>query len=307
MMSYAFVFPGQGSQSFHMLDDVYQAYPQFKLALEEASDALGYDLWQVIGDETSQQLNQTEVTQPAILAVSVGLYRCLEQPKPQVLAGHSLGEYSALTVAGSISLADAVKLVALRGRLMQSAVQEGEGSMAAIIGLSDEDVIAACQEVDEEGVVSPVNFNSPGQVVIAGQAALVEKAGALCKAKGAKRVLPLSVSVPSHCALMKPIAAEFEAALSDIAWQLPQVPVIHNVNVQAAQTIQELQESLVAQLYSPVRWTETVLRFEQQGFSQLYEVGPGKVLTGLTKRIHKEVSATALSSAEAVQLFNQKG
>lgn len=291
----AYVFPGQGSQSVGMLADLAAEHPQVQATFAEASEVLGYDLWDVVQHDTAGKLQQTEVTQPALLAASVAIFRCLaDAPAPAIMAGHSLGEYSALVCAGALNFADAIALVQLRGKAMQAAVPEGTGAMAAVIGLADDKVAEACAAAAEGEVVAPVNYNSPGQVVIAGTAAAVERAAAACKAAGAKRVLPLPVSVPSHCALMVPAAEALAEALDGIEVRLPQTPVLHNVNVAEATSPETLREALVAQLYSPVRWTETVQAMAAQGITHLYEVGPGKVLTGLTKRIDGELTAVAV-------------
>lgn len=300
----AYIFPGQGSQTVGMLAELAEHYPQVEVTFAEASEVLGYDLWDVVQNDADGKLNQTEVTQPALLAASVAVYRCLSNgPTPAMMAGHSLGEYSALVCAGALNFSDAIALVALRGKAMQAAVPAGTGAMSAVIGLDDEKVVAACAEAAEGDVVSAVNYNSPGQVVIAGEKAAVERAGALCKAAGAKRVLPLPVSVPSHCALMVPAAKELAEALDGVEVQLPRIPVLHNVSVAEAKSPEELREALVAQLYSPVRWTETVLAMKAQGITHLYEIGPGKVLTGLTKRIDRELEGAAISaSADVTEL-----
>ncbi|RUO44050.1 [acyl-carrier-protein] S-malonyltransferase [Aliidiomarina taiwanensis] len=309
MAKYACVFPGQGSQSVGMVADLYADYPQVRETFQEASDALGYDLWDVIENNPDGRLNQTEVTQPAILAASVAIYRVLSaQPDfvaPSVMAGHSLGEYSALVCAGAIDFVDAVRLVALRGQAMQAAVPEGTGAMAAIIGLDDAAVAAACEESAQGEIVAPVNYNSPGQVVIAGHKAAVERAGEACKAAGAKRALPLPVSVPSHCALMQPAAEKLAEALQTMEVRVPSIPVIHNVSVALAESDEAIQNALVAQLYSPVRWTETVQHIASLGITELYEVGPGKVLSGLTKRIDKSLVGQSLNSVASVQAFHQ--
>jgi len=233
-----------------------------------------------------------------LLAASVAIYRVWQQKQgaqPVLLAGHSLGEYSALVCAGVLAFADAIKLVELRGKLMQEAVPEGTGAMQAIIGLNDEAIRKACEESAQGEVVSPVNFNSPGQVVIAGNKDAVERAGAACKAAGAKRALPLPVSVPSHCALMKPAAVKLAVALEEIAFNAPDVPVVNNVDVKCENDAAAIRNALVRQLYSPVRWTESVQFIAEQGVTQLLEMGPGKVLTGLTKRIADNLTATAVN------------
>lgn len=309
MTKNAFVFPGQGSQSVGMLADLYAAYPIVQQTFSEASEALGYDLWAVVESDSEGRLNKTEVTQPAILTASVAIFRVLASQDnyqaPSVMAGHSLGEYSALVCAGAVDFADAVKLVALRGEAMQAAVPEGTGAMAAVIGLDDAAIALACEQSAANEVVAPVNYNSPGQVVIAGNKAAVERASEACKAAGAKRVLPLPVSVPSHCALMQPAAKVLAEALKTVAVKVPTIPVIHNVNVNVAGTAEEIREALVEQLYSPVRWTETVQHMATMGITNLYEVGPGKVLTGLTKRIDKAITGQSLSDLSSVQEFNQ--
>ena len=298
MTQLAFVFPGQGSQTVGMLAELAADNPQVEATFREASDALGYDLWQLVQQGPAEELNKTWQTQPALLAASVAIYRVWQQKQgaqPALLAGHSLGEYSALVCAGVLAFADAIKLVELRGKLMQEAVPEGTGAMQAIIGLDDEAIRKACEESAQGEVVSPVNFNSPGQVVIAGNKDAVERAGAACKAAGAKRALPLPVSVPSHCALMKPAAVKLAVALEEIAFNAPDVRVVHNVDVKCENDAAAIRNALVRQIYSPVRWTESVQFIAEQGVTQLLEMGPGKVLTGLTKRIADNLTATAVN------------
>jgi [acyl-carrier-protein] S-malonyltransferase len=298
MSKFAIVFPGQGSQAVGMLADLGEQYQVIKQTFAEASEALGYDLWSLIQDGPAEDLNQTFRTQPALLASSVAIWRLWQElglEQPAIVAGHSLGEYSALVCAGVIDFKQALKLVELRGRLMQEAVPAGTGAMYAIIGLGDAEIAKACQEAAQGDVVSPVNFNSPGQVVIAGSKDAVERAGVLCKAAGAKRVLPLPVSVPSHCALMQPAADKLAVALADIQFAAPQVPVINNVDVIAETDPEKIKHALVRQLYSPVRWTECVESMSEQGIEKLLEMGPGKVLTGLTKRIVKTLDAAAVN------------
>ncbi|MCC5855000.1 MAG: ACP S-malonyltransferase [Idiomarina sp.] len=306
MTKRAFVFPGQGSQAIGMLSDLAARFPQVGQTFGEASEQLGYDLWAVVQDDTDGRLNQTEVTQPAILTASVAVFRCLHDQSAAVMAGHSLGEYSALVCAGAIDFKDAVRLVALRGRAMQAAVPTGTGAMAAIIGLDDAAIADACMQSAGTEVVAPVNYNSPGQVVIAGHKAAVERAGEACKAAGAKRVLPLPVSVPSHCALMQPAADALAEALATIDIKVPAVPVIHNVNVSVSTSVDAIRAALVEQLYSPVRWTETVQRLAAEGVTELYELGPGKVLSGLTKRIVKDLASTAVGDAASVDELNDE-
>ena len=301
--SLAFVFPGQGSQSLGMLAELGAEHPLVLETFKEASAALGYDLWAMTQEGPVEKLNQTDITQPAILTASIALWRLwLAQggKRPDFVAGHSLGEYSALVAAECLTLAQAVKLVERRGQLMQDAVPAGQGAMAAILGLDDADVLAACAEAAQGEVVSAVNFNSPGQVVIAGNKEAVERAGAACKAAGAKRALPLPVSVPSHCALMKPAADKLAVALQDITFNAPQVPVVNNVDVRTENDPEAIRSALVRQLYSPVRWTESVEFIAAQGVTSLLEVGPGKVLTGLTKRIVDTLTAAAVNDTASL-------
>ncbi|AWQ19248.1 [acyl-carrier-protein] S-malonyltransferase [Pantoea ananatis] len=303
MTQFAFVFPGQGSQTVGMLADLAAAYPAVEETFREASDVLGYDLWQLVSQGPAEELNKTWQTQPALLAASVAIYRVWQQQggqQPALMAGHSLGEYSALVCAGVLNFADAIKLVELRGKLMQEAVPEGTGAMQAIIGLDDAAIAKACEESAQGEVVSPVNFNSPGQVVIAGNKEAVERAGAACKAAGAKRALPLPVSVPSHCALMKPAADKLALTLETITFNAPAVPVINNVDVKAETDAHAIRHALIRQLYSPVRWTESVEAMAAQGVTQLIEMGPGKVLTGLTKRIVDGLSAAAVNDTASL-------
>jgi [acyl-carrier-protein] S-malonyltransferase len=268
----------------------------------EASTALGYDLWALTQQGPVELLNQTDKTQPAILTASVALWRLWQAEvgqQPAFVAGHSLGEYSALVAAGSVSLADAVKLVETRGQLMQEAVPAGMGGMAAILGLADDAVIAACAEAGQGEVVSAVNFNSPGQVVIAGSKTAVERAMELCKARGAKRAMPLPVSVPSHCALMRPAAEKFAASIEAIDWQAPSIPLVQNVSASVATDVATLKSDLLKQLYMPVRWVESVAFLASQGAVNLIECGPGKVLAGLNKRCAEGVSTTNLDTPDA--------
>ncbi|MBK3807436.1 ACP S-malonyltransferase [Stutzerimonas stutzeri] len=300
--SLAFVFPGQGSQSLGMLAELGAQQHVIIDTFAEASAALGYDLWALTQQGPEEQLNQTDKTQPAILAASVALWRLWQAeggPRPAFVAGHSLGEYSALVAAGSMPFADAVKLVELRGQLMQQAVPAGQGGMAAILGLEDADVLAACAEAAQGEVVSAVNFNAPGQVVIAGSAAAVERAIEVCKAKGAKRAMALPVSVPSHCDLMRPAAERFAASVEAIAWQAPQIPLVQNVSAAVVADLDTLKRDLLAQLYSPVRWVESMVALGDRGVTSLVECGPGKVLSGLNKRCVKGVSTYNLDTPEA--------
>ncbi|MEZ8696943.1 ACP S-malonyltransferase [Vibrio lentus] len=303
MSKFAIVFPGQGSQAIGMLADLGEQYDVVKKTFAEASEALGYDLWALVQDGPVENLNETFRTQPALLTASVAIWRVWQElglEQPANLAGHSLGEYSALVCAGVIDFKEAIKLVELRGQLMQEAVPAGVGAMYAIIGLDDEAIAKACEDAAQDEVVSPVNFNSPGQVVIAGNKAAVERAGALCKEAGAKRALPLPVSVPSHCALMKPAADKLAVALEALEFNAPALPVINNVDVIAETDPAKIKSALVRQLYSPVRWTEGVQAMNEQGVEKLLELGPGKVLTGLTKRIVKTMTAAAVNDTASL-------
>lgn len=298
MTQFAMVFPGQGSQAVGMLGELAADYPVVENTFREASAALGYDLWQLTQQGPAEELNKTWQTQPALLAASVAIYRVWQEKggkAPAMMAGHSLGEYSALVCAGVLDFAEAIKLVELRGKLMQEAVPEGTGAMQAIIGLDDAAIQQACEESAQGQVVSPVNFNSPGQVVIAGNKEAVERAGAACKAAGAKRALPLPVSVPSHCALMKPAADKLALALENITFNAPVFPVVNNVDVKCETSPEAIRSALVRQLYSPVRWTGCVELMAAEGITSLLEVGPGKVLTGLTKRIVDTLTAAAVN------------
>lgn len=302
-MAFAFLFPGQGSQSLKMMDG-FADLPVVKQTFDEASAALGEDLWAMLQAETPEAINATVNTQPLMLAAGVATYRAwLAQggALPVALAGHSLGEYSALVAAGALDFADAVKLVRLRAEAMQDAVPAGEGAMAAILNLSDDDIRAACAEAAQGEVVEPVNFNSPGQVVIAGNKAAVERAMELCKAKGAKRALPLPVSVPSHCSLMKPAADKLAAALATIQINSPQIPVLHNADVAAYDNADQIRDALTRQLYRPVRWTETIQQLAAGGIVLMAECGPGKVLAGLAKRIDGNVNCHALTDASKLE------
>ena len=300
--SLAFVFPGQGSQSVGMLAELAQQQPLIQHTFSEASDALGYDLWALTQQGPEESLNQTDKTQPAILTASIALWRLWQAEaavQPAFVAGHSLGEYSALVAAGSLSLADAVRLVERRGQLMQQAVPAGQGGMAAILGLEDADVLAACAEAEQGEVVSAVNFNAPGQVVIAGAVNAVARAIEACKARGAKRAMALPVSVPSHCALMRPAAEQFAASIESLNWQMPSIALVQNVSAAVPVDLDGLKRDLLAQLYSPVRWVETIQCLAEQGVTELVECGPGKVLSGLNKRCVKGVNTHNLETPDA--------
>ena len=299
----ALLFPGQGSQSVGMLSELLESSDIVKATFSEASSALGYDLASLVLNGPEEELNQTHRTQPALLTASVAIYRHWLAANPDVdvvMAGHSLGEYSALVCSDVISLGEAVKLVENRGLYMQEAVPAGVGSMAAIIGLGDEQIKTACEESAQGEVVSPVNYNSPGQVVIAGHKAAVDRASQACKDAGAKRALPLSVSVPSHCELMKPAAEKLANDLAALTFNTPKCDVINNVDVKAQSSADAIKDALVRQLYSPVRWTETVQALVAQGITQSYEFGPGKVLTGLAKRIDKAMVCGSVNDAAAI-------
>jgi [acyl-carrier-protein] S-malonyltransferase len=303
----AMVFPGQGSQAVGMLAELAAHTTIINETFAEASSALGYDLWDVVANDPNGELNQTEVTQPALLTASVAVYRALQAEQevtPEVLAGHSLGEYSALTCAGVFSLSDAVKLVRARGQFMQAAVPAGVGAMYAIIGLDDAAIEQICADISKQTgqVVAAVNYNSPGQVVIAGNKDAVEQAGAACKEAGAKRALPLPVSVPSHCALMQPAAEQLAELLGTITMSAPAVQVINNVDVAAESDPEAIRDALIRQLYCPVQWTQTVQALAAQGITDVYEIGPGKVLTGLNKRIEKALNYASVNAPEHFSL-----
>ena len=309
MKKFAMVFPGQGSQAVGMLAELAEQFSIVEETFKQASEVLGYDLWSLVQHGPADELNKTWQTQPALLAASVAVYRVWQQQYPQLqptlMAGHSLGEYSALVCAGAIDFQDAVKLVELRGKLMQQAVPEGTGAMYAIIGLDNDSIIKACQNAEQGEIVSAVNFNSPGQVVIAGAKAAVERAAVLCKEAGAKRALPLAVSVPSHCALMKPAADQLAVSLESIAVKSPSVAVINNVDVKTENDAQAIRHALVRQLYSPVRWTETVEKMATNGIEVLVEMGPNKVLNGLTKRIADNLQAVSVNDPASLSAVEQ--
>ena len=302
-MSFAFIFPGQGSQSVGMLADLAGRYAQVAETFAEASEALGYDLWKIVQEGPAEELNQTHITQPAMLAGGIAVQRVWQAeggPRPTAMAGHSLGEYTALVAADSLSLADAVRLVADRGRFMQEAVPAGSGAMAAILGLDDAMVIEVC-EISEEGeVVSAVNFNSPGQVVVAGARAAVERAVERAQEAGAKRAVLLPVSVPSHCSLMLPAAEKLAGRLAETEFRTPAVPVYNNVDVAAESDPEAIREALRRQLFSPVRWVETIRALAADGVETVVECGPGKVLTGLNKRIEKGMAALPAQDPDAL-------
>ncbi|KUM53908.1 malonyl CoA-ACP transacylase [Rheinheimera sp. EpRS3] len=287
-----------------MLSELHQQYDVVKNTFAEASAALGYDLWALVANGPEADLNETHRTQPALLTASVAVWRLWQQQggaQPAYFAGHSLGEYSALVCAGVLSLADAVKLVEKRGNYMQLAVPAGVGAMSAIIGLDDAAIATACEQAAQGEVVSPVNYNSPGQVVIAGHKAAVERAGELCKAAGAKRALPLPVSVPSHCALMRPAAEKLATDLTALNFNDAVIPVVNNVDVAIAANATAVKDALVRQLHSPVRWTETIEWLAAQGVTDVLELGAGKVLSGLIKRIDKNLAVASVGDIASLQ------
>ena len=302
----ACVFPGQGSQHLGMLSEFAETYSEIESTFSTASEVLGYDLWAVCQNGPEAKLNQTQVTQPALLTAEVALYRVLKNVMnelPVVMAGHSLGEYSALVAADAMDFAEAVALVAARGEYMQKAVPEGVGAMSAILGLEDEQVKACCEQASASGIVAPVNFNSLGQVVIAGEKAAVEKAQNLCDEAGAKKAMPLPVSVPSHCELMKPASQALADKLASLSLGSCVVPVINNVDVAVVNEAGAIKDALVRQLYSPVRWRECVEKLSQYDVDICLECGPGKVLTGLNKRINKQLKTIALGSKKTFDEF----
>ncbi|HEX5765641.1 MAG TPA: ACP S-malonyltransferase [Woeseiaceae bacterium] len=297
------IFPGQGSQSVGMLAALAEQYPEVQATFAQASEILGFDLWQIAQEGPTKRLDETVITQPVMLAAGVATWRAWRSgggATPSNMAGHSLGEYTALVCSGSLEFADAIRLVTRRAELMQAAVPPGEGAMAAIIGLDDDAVIAACDAAAQGQVVSAVNFNSPGQVVIAGERAAVERATQHAKAAGAKRALLLNVSVPSHCELMRPAAEQLAQALAGTALAASSVPVTGNADVRTYEDAEQIREGLAKQLYSPVRWTETIRELVGRGSSSVVECGPGKVLTGLVKRIDRSIPAVCIDTRETM-------
>jgi len=303
MTKFAFVFPGQGSQSRGMMDG-YADFPVVRNTFAEASDLLGQDLWTLVTEGDDADLNVTVNTQPIMLTAGVAVYRAwqsLEGASPAIMAGHSLGEYTALVAAGALQFSDALPLVRYRAECMQQAVPEGVGGIAAVLGLDDDTVRAVCEEGAQGEVLEPVNFNSPGQVVIAGNRAAVERGMALAKDKGAKRAIMLPMSVPSHCSLLKGAAEQMRERLEGINIQAPATPVLHNADVASYSDAASIKDALVRQLYSPVRWVETVQAFGKQGVTQNIECAPGKVLAGLNKRSEKNQQAIAINDGEALK------
>lgn len=304
-MRYALVFPGQGAQEVGMGRDFYDAYAESRAAFDEADEALGFSLSGVIFGGPEEELVKTAVTQPAILTASVAVLRAAEKElgaslAPAFLAGHSLGEYTALVAAGTLSLGDAVKLVHKRGALMQEAVPLGQGAMAAILGLDMAAVRAVCEEAAQGQVCSPANVNAPTQIVISGEAPAVERAGALAKERGASKVIPLKVSAPFHCALMRPVADKLRAEFPSLAWRDPKVPVVANLDAKPRGTVAEVQDAIYAQTYSPVLWADSALAMEAAGVDTFLEFGPGNVLSGLIKRICKGKRTVSASKIEDI-------
>ncbi|MDZ7754279.1 MAG: ACP S-malonyltransferase [Gammaproteobacteria bacterium] len=302
-MTMACIFPGQGSQSLKMMSAFGSHQAAVRETFEEAGDVLGLDLWRLAQEGPESELNRTDRTQPLMLTAGVAvwrLWRAAGGPVPQSMAGHSLGEYTALVCAGALDFAATVALVADRGRFMQEAVAEGSGAMAAILGLDDDTVAAVCEGVAGDQVVAPVNYNAPGQVVIAGHAAAVHRAVASAKERGAKRALTLPVSVPSHCSLMKPAAERLHLRLSEVTIDPPAIPVIHNVDVATHDVADDIRQALAAQLHHPVRWVDTIRRLYREGVGSAVECGPGKVLAGLNKRIERDMPCLPIHDAESL-------
>ncbi len=308
MTSLGLVFPGQGSQSVGMLSDIAREFPQVEATFQEASDALGYDLWALTQNGPAEELDKTVHTQPALLAASYAIWRILEAQNkfhPKLLAGHSLGEYTALVAAKAFAFSDAIRLVAARGEFMQDAVPAGQGALAAIVGLDDATVNTVCEKAALNEILAPVNFNSPGQVVVAGHTAAVLRAIVLAKEAGAKLAKQLSVSVPSHCVLMKPAADRLAKLLESIQIQKPVIPVINNVDVTIYENEEAIRDGLTRQLFMPVRWVETLQLFEKMGVQQIIECGPGKVLSGLNKRIVSDIQLANTADLSSLQSLIQ--
>jgi [acyl-carrier-protein] S-malonyltransferase len=302
-MKYSIVFPGQGSQSLGMLSDLNNNFPVVNEIFQEASDAISVDLWKLINEDL-EALNITENTQPAMLAAGYATYKVLSEEMslaPVSMAGHSLGEYSALVASNSLNFFDAIRLVRKRAEVMQAAVPDGAGSMAAILGLEDDLIIEECKKANEKGIVEAVNFNSPGQVVIAGEKEAVAYACELLKESGAKRALILPVSVPSHCSLMEQAAHEFNNSIENVDFRMNDVKVIHNVDADYSNTIEEIKSKLVEQLHMPVLWSASVKKMKKSGVERLIEAGPGRVLAGLTRRIDKSLNASAIIDVSSLK------
>lgn len=304
MNNIGFVFPGQGSQKLGMLADLASNFAVITDTFAKASAVLSTDLWEISQLDQNEQLNLTDITQPVLLAASVAIWRVWQGQQavaPSILAGHSLGEYSALVCAGVLAFDDAIQIVHQRGRYMQAAVSAGTGKMAAIVGLDDAKIAGLCEQAAQGQVVSAANFNSPGQTVIAGDIDAVERAMILCKEAGAKRALPLNVSVPSHCALMKPAADQLQVELDRVPFNTPQIPVVQNVNAQSSEDPTLIKDNLIKQLYAPVLWVDSVKTMRASGVEKILECGPGKVLSGLIRRIEPEISCFASENPEALR------
>jgi len=303
MSNIGFVFPGQGSQKLGMLADLAAGSGVVTDTFAEASAVLGKDLWEVSQIDRNEQLNQTDITQPVLLAASVAIWRVWQGqqgPQPSILAGHSLGEYSALVCSGVLAFEDAIQLVHQRGLYMQAAVSVGTGKMAAIVGLDDDKIAGLCEQAAQGEVVSAANFNSPGQTVIAGDVDAVERAMVLCKEAGAKRALPLNVSVASHCSLMKPAAEQLQTELDRVQFNSPQIPIVQNANAQISEDSNLIKENLIKQLYMPVLWVDSVKCMRASGVEKILECGPGKVLSGLIRRIEPEINSFASDNSQGL-------
>jgi len=302
-MSLSMIFPGQGSQAVGMMSEMAEQHPLVKDIYGEASDALGADLWALTQQGPIEDLSKTENTQPALLTAGVAVWRVWQSlggSQPHMMAGHSLGEYTALVCAGALSFDDGVALVRDRGRYMQDAVPEGQGAMAAIIGLDDEKVREVCRQTADGDVLQAVNFNAPGQVVIAGSADAIARATVTMKEAGAKRALPLPVSIPAHSSLMTAASERLSERIAGIEFSMPNVPVLHNCNVEVATNVEQIKENLVTQLDSPVRWVESVQAMHNNGVTRFVESGPGKVLSGMVKRIVKGVEVSSIDKPDAI-------
>lgn len=303
-MSLAAIFPGQGSQSVGMLSELAAAFPQVSSTFQEASDALDQDLWALVTGGPEEALADTENTQPVMLTAGVAVWRvwcASDGPAPRLMAGHSVSEYTALVCAGAIEFGDAVRLVRRRASLMQAAVPKGEGAIAAVLGLDDEQAIALCAAAAGDDVLAAVNFNSPGQVVIAGHAAAVERAIEIGPAMGARKIVPLAMSVPAHSPLMEPAAEALLEALRAVSARMPEVPVIQNADVVEPRDVEMMVDALKRQLYNPVRWSETIRLMVERGVTQAIEMGPGRVLTGLNKRIDKSLQGICVQDCASLE------
>lgn len=303
-MSIAFIFPGQGSQAVGMLSELAAEFSSVKQTFEKASDVLGVDMWKLTQEGPIEQLSMTENTQPALLTAGYAVWQAWNElggSQPEMMAGHSLGEYTALVCANALSFEDGVSLVRDRGKYMQEAVPSGEGGMAALLGLDNDTVIKVCEENAQGDVLQAVNFNAPGQVVIAGSAAAIERAVPAAKEAGAKRAMPLPVSIPAHSSLMTPAAERLAERIAGISLSKPMIPVLHNCNVTVAESVDDVAKNLVTQLDSPVRWVESIEAMKQQGITQFVESGPGKVLSGLVKRIVKDVTVNCVETPASIK------